>query len=366
MGWNVNILTDQIKAPLATFRPSGYVYAGQGTQHVMYEGFTTDGGSDGHVHELYWDGQWHHNDLTGETHAPLIGAGSLPLGYDFNQPGTIYGTQHVTYVGRDGHVHELWYGADNNDGWQHHDLTQATQAPAGVNVTSGYGYKDYQRVFYEGTDGHIIVLTWGQGGWNHYDLSAATGAPVATGPPSAYVFYDQGSEHAIYRGADGHIHELWDEGSGWHHNDLTLAAGAPLVSDEPAGCALRDSSLQHIGYRGVDGQIHELWWLNGTWRYRDLNSLVPPPHPAPAAPGPIAAYAFDWEQSLHFVFTDTDGYIHEWWFIGQDWHINDLTVLTECPLALSPPSGYVFVTQHTQHNVYVDHYHRVVELWWQR
>lgn len=365
MGWNVNDLTTRAQAPLATFRPSGYVYGGQGSQHVVYEGFTTGGGSDGRVHELYWDGHWHHHDLTQAAGAPAIGAGSMPTGYDFNQPDTIYGTQHVTYVGTDGHVHELWYDADSGDGWQHHDLSHATNAPPAINVTSGYGYNNRQRVFYQGRDLHIHVLTWNQnGGWNHYDLSAATGAPIAGGPPTGYVFYEQGSEHAIYVGTDGHIHELWAAGSAWHHNDLTAAAGAPLASDQPAGCALYSSSLQHIGYRGVDGHIHELWWLNGVWRHRDVNAMVSAPPAAPAISAPIAVYAFDWDQSLHFVYTGNEGYIRELWFKGQDWHLNDLSIAINCPLALSAPSGYILANDHTQHIVYVDQNHHVIELWW--
>jgi hypothetical protein len=177
------------------------------------------------------------------------------------------------------------------------------------------------------------------------------------------VFPYQKSEHAIYVGADGHIHELWAAGGAWHHNDLTAAAGAPRASDQPSGCILRDSSLQHIAYRGIDAHIHELWWLNGVWRHRDVSSTVSAPPAAPAISGPVAAYGFDWQQSLHVVYTGTDGYVRELWFSGQDWHLNDLSIGTGSPLALSAPAGYVFV-DHTQHVVYVDHQHHVIELWW--
>jgi hypothetical protein len=364
MGWNVNDLTARANAPLAQFGPSGYVYAGDGSQHVVYEGFTPGGGSDGHVHELYWhsDG-WHHHDLTQATGAPAIGAASYPTGYDFAQPDTIYGTQHVVYVATDGHVHELWYDADSGDGWQHHDLSAATNAPPAVNVVAGFGYNNLQRVFYEGTDVHIHLLTWNSdNGWHHTDLSAAAGAPPAAGSPRAYVFYEQGTEHALYLGGDGHIHELWSNPSGWHHNDLTVAAHAPLASDDPAGCALRSNSLQHVGYRGVDGHIHELLWLNGVWRHNDLHTMVV--GAGPAAAGSLAVYGFDYQQTLHFVYTGTDGYIREFWFSGQDWHLNDLSIDTTAPLALSTPSGYVFDQQKSQHIMYTDTDHHIIELWW--
>ena len=42
------------------------MFDSQGTQHVDYRG------SDGHIHELWWDGNgWHTNDLTGATGATV-------------------------------------------------------------------------------------------------------------------------------------------------------------------------------------------------------------------------------------------------------------------------------------------------------
>ena len=360
MGWSPKDLTIQTQAPLATFRPWGYVYAG--SQHVVYEGFTASAGSDGRVHELYWDGSWHHHDLTDAAGAPPIGAGSSPTGYSFAEPDTIYGTQHVVYVGSDSHVHELWFDQDTSDGWQHHDLTQAANAPPAVGVAVGYGYNNVQRVFYEGTDQDIHVLTWNEnGGWNDYDLSQATGAPPAAGPPSAYVFDAQGSEHAIYLGLDGHIHELWKLEAGWHHGDLTVGAGAPLASDQPSGCALRGDLRQHIGYRGFDGHIYELLWFNGGWQARDVSAMVSAP---PATPGAVAAYAFSWDQSVHFIYTGADGHVRELWFI-DDWNLNDLSIDTNAAPAISEPAGYTFDIEHTQHVVYVDDNHHVIELMWQ-
>jgi hypothetical protein len=69
---------------------------------------------------------WGHGDLTAATGAP--GAAGDPSGYVFDAQGT----QHVNYRSRDGHVHELWWGAQG--GWAHGDLTS-------------------QHVIYRGSDG---------------------------------------------------------------------------------------------------------------------------------------------------------------------------------------------------------------------
>ena len=68
---------------------------------------------------------WHYKDLTNITGAPL--AFALPTGYAFDA----YGTRHVTYVGIDQHVHELWW---NTGGWHHKDLTVAAGLPLEVAI----------------------------------------------------------------------------------------------------------------------------------------------------------------------------------------------------------------------------------------
>ena len=92
------------------------MFAAQGTQHVVYRGV------DGHIHELWWDATngWGTVDLTAIT-GNCATAGD-PAGYVF----AAQGTQHVVYRGVDGHIHELWWDAAN--GWGTGDLTAVTGA----------------------------------------------------------------------------------------------------------------------------------------------------------------------------------------------------------------------------------------------
>ena len=196
MGWNMNDLTARTHGPLATWQVSGYVFAKEGSQHVVFQGFSPAAGEDGHVHELFWHpGGWQLNDLTNAAHAPL--ATLSPAGYDFSNNDS----QHVVYQGfiegDDGHIHELSWNSD--DGWQHNDLTNAAHAPLAINTPVGHQFNG-QRVFYEGGDHHIHGLEWNGDGWHHTDLSVATGTPGAIGPPTAYVFGAQLTDHVLYLG----------------------------------------------------------------------------------------------------------------------------------------------------------------------
>ncbi|MFR0657013.1 hypothetical protein SB719_20940, partial [Pantoea sp. SIMBA_079] len=79
---------------------SGYVFRGQGTQHVDYVG------GDGHVHELWWQADgWRHVDLTVAAAAAVPFPTSSVVGYAFEsglfQP---VATQHVLYAGADNQV----------------------------------------------------------------------------------------------------------------------------------------------------------------------------------------------------------------------------------------------------------------------
>jgi hypothetical protein len=208
MGWKLNDLTDRTGAPLAIFNPSGYMFAGQDTQHVVYQGFVAGQGDDGRVHKLWWkqDDGWHHSDLTADGHAPPVI--NSPVGYEF-------GGQHVVYEGGDnhinhGHVHELWFEVN---------------------------------------------------GWHHNDLTVAARAPLASDQPTGFAFDACGTQFVHYRGTDGHVHQLWRDGSAWHHNDLTAATGAPLAISNPTAYVFPAQNTQHVVFNADSHHIIELFWV---------------------------------------------------------------------------------------------------------
>src|SRR5438105_1349663 len=159
MGWKLKDLTAAAPgAPLATFGPATYVF--QSTPHVIYQGFTSGQGSDGRIHELYWDSDgWHHHDLTDAAGAP--GATFTPVtGYGF----TAQGTQHVDYTGTDGHIHELHWDSGN---WYHANLTAPIGAPVANSGPTGYEFGSVGHVVDEETESDIHELWCGSNRWRH-------------------------------------------------------------------------------------------------------------------------------------------------------------------------------------------------------
>ena len=90
------------------------------SQHIVYRGA---GRGPGHINELHWDNNsWHTSDITEDAHAPVAGDVQI-TDYTFEDQGT----QHVNYLGQDGHLNELVWNYDN--GWLVNDLTLAARPP---------------------------------------------------------------------------------------------------------------------------------------------------------------------------------------------------------------------------------------------
>ena len=265
--WHLNDLTQVAGAPDAAAASAidGYQTSYNNQQHVNFVG------PDGHVHELYYDGAWHHNDLTQLAGAPPAALGNVLDSYEtaFNNQ------QHVNFVGADNHVHELYY----DGAWRHNDLTQITGAPAVAagGRTDGYVTTSnrQQQVNFVGTDNHVHELYY-DGAWRHNDLTQITGAPAAAAGSAidGYQTAFNNQQHVNFVGADNHVHELYYDGA-WHHNDLTQITRAPAVAAGGAidGYVTTFNSQQHVNFVGADNHVHELYY-DGAWHHNDLNSAI--------------------------------------------------------------------------------------------
>jgi hypothetical protein len=76
-------------------------------EHVLYIG------SDGHVHQLYFNGTWVDQDLTALANGPQV------LNYYALTSFADSAGEHVLYIGTDNHVHQLYYSGI----WVDQDLT---------------------------------------------------------------------------------------------------------------------------------------------------------------------------------------------------------------------------------------------------
>ena len=315
-------------APMAGSALDGYA-RNSGDQHVNFIGI------DGHVRELHIEpeGSWENNDLTVLSKSTVLPAPGTALdGY-----WGLDGSQHVNYIGTDGHVHELYIhpGA----GWVDNDLTLLSKSdttPMPGSPLSGYwgpGLEENnysQHVNYIGRDGHVRELYIHSGAqWVDNDLIKLSGngvGPVAGSSLDSYWGPDQG-QHVNFIGTDGHVRELYIyPGAQWVNNDLIHQSGdgvAPMPGSSLHGYVGPDSG-QHVNFIGLDGHLRELYiHPDAQWVNNDLIDM------SGDGVGPAAGTALDgyWgdDDSQHVNFIGTDGHLHELYIHpGAKWVNNDL------------------------------------------
>lgn len=82
---------------------------------------------------------------------------------------------------------------------------------------------DSEHVIFIGIDGHVHELTHTGAGWVDNDLTTLAGAvpPIPTTALDGYRLSND-SKHVNFIGTDNHVHELYfTAAAGWVDNDLT-------------------------------------------------------------------------------------------------------------------------------------------------
>jgi hypothetical protein len=226
---DLTILSGNGIAPRSNSPLDGYVDGDNG-QHVNFIG------TDNHVHELYIhpNAQWINNDLTvlsGNDIAPS--PDSSLCGYLGPDNG-----QHINFIGTDNHVHELYIHP--NAQWINNDLTDLSgngTPPAANSPLCGYwGSSNTQHVNFIGSDGHVRELyIHSNAQWINNDLTDLSGNGMVPATNSALHSYAQpnGDQHVNYLGAiDAHLHELYIRpNTQWIDNDLNLLELANVVKN---------------------------------------------------------------------------------------------------------------------------------------
>ena len=360
-GWTYTDLSAVTGAPASASGVFGYAIEPAGTEFLQYVG------TDGHVHELQFDGTgWQDSDLSA-SFAPSVlppdGRAPGPVGYLF----TAEGTRHVDFVGADTNIHEFWL---DGAGWHHNDLTRGGTPPSVM--TSPYAYmfdaEGTQHVGYIGTDSHIHELWWNSEGWHHHDLTVASGAlPAASGASAVgYVAAARQTQHVDYIGTDGCLHEIRWADNGWSRNDPVVPGGLPDAGPGAPAGYVAANGMQYVTYIGADGHVNELSCNGGgTWGNEDLTSATGTETLAGGAY--LAAYPFDSHGTRHVVTANGQGEVNELWHDATGWHHNDLTASASAPLCdLAPLAGYARSIQETQHVLYLNIVNlHLIELRWQ-
>jgi hypothetical protein len=321
--WTDNDLTALSKGvPAATTSALGAYTGGDGSQHVNFIDLN------GHLHELNIQpgAAWIDNDLTALANATPAAPGSAIDGYWGSD-----GSQHVNFIDLNGHVHEAYIhpGA----GWIDTDLTAATNGPvaASGSALSGYwGSDNSQHVNFIGVDGHVheLYIPAG-GGWTCNDLTAAAnGTPAAPGSAIESYWGGDSSQHVHFIDAGGHVHELYiAPGAAWIDVDLTAATNGPVAAaGNPLSGYWGGDSSQHVNFISVDGHVRELYIAPGAgWTCNDLTAAANgTPAASPRSDSNSRSHTTARGSSLH-GYWGADGSQHVN-FIGADGHVHELYV----------------------------------------
>ncbi len=290
--------------------------------------------------------RWIVNDL-GVLPAPITHLTGYWLLDPRANPNAQYNTeQHINYIGVDGHVHERLHFATGD--WSCNDLTLLSGNRMGPTINSALdAYADAdsgQHVTYIGTDDHIhelYIVRNGQWVDNDLNLLSKGVSPVPSSPLDGYVDTDKG-QHVNFIGTDGHVHELYITPHGhWVNNDLIHLSGngiAPSRNSSLCGYLAQDNG-QHVNFLGTDGHVHELYTHpNAQWINNDLTVLSGNGVP-PAPNSPLWGY-WGSNNSQHVNFVGTDGHVHELYIpSGGHWVNNDLIQLSGNGMAPAPNSA---------------------------
>lgn len=241
-------------------------FSDQTGEHILYQL------SDYHIHQLLrpWGGGSTLQDLTAMGNGiALAVTNNVAAFYD------IVG-EHVIYVGRDNHVHQLVF--PTNYYWQDQDLTANAQGPAvsGSSVTAFADANGEQVYYVAAVNGayHIdqLVVPWGGTRWSNRDLSSSTGANPTSNTP-LISFADVEGQHLFYVGANAHIYQIY----GGQNQDVTLAGRSTVIA-YACGFALvnglSDVLGDHVFYLGSDNIYHQLVWNARGWSDQSLPTRI--------------------------------------------------------------------------------------------
>jgi hypothetical protein len=157
--------------------------------------------------------------------------------------------------------------------------------PAPGTALDGYwGSDSSQHVNFVGTDGHVHELYIHPGAsWVNNDLTQFAGGGALPMPGTALDGYwgSDSSQHVNFIGTDGHVHELYiHPGASWVNNDLTNVVLASVTQTLSAISGVSSTDLSPIvGFEldivGFDnGQSTTLSSASGTITYASANAMT--------------------------------------------------------------------------------------------
>ncbi|HTU75365.1 MAG TPA: arabinofuranosidase catalytic domain-containing protein [Trebonia sp.] len=335
-------------------RPVALVHDGYASVYTVDSGDSSHAAGD--LQETYLPaigGSWSTQDLSKQTGAPPIAAGSSPAAVFHDGYTSIY------TVDTNGDLEETFLPALGGS-WKSQDLTQVYQAPkvlAGTSPVAIY-HDGYTSVFTvdagnpngSGGDLQETFLPVMGGGWSTHDLTQMTsGQQVEAGTSPTVVFHD--GYVSVYTADASYPNDTYGDlretylpaiGDNWVTQDLTSKYNLPgvIYGATPA-------ALYHTGFTSVyfsdwsTGGLDEAYLpaISDAWGWNGLSKSPPgAPTPDQSLISPLLHYAPNDGLTWTSVFTIDSGSndLQETYLpaIGGTWSSQDLS--TESPPGTPP------------------------------
>lgn len=247
----------------------------------------------------------------------------------------------------------LFRDANNHISWVVRKWTQDLNSIAGGSPLAkgdpvSVVYQNQLYVMYRDINNNICSI-YNDGNWKYIELKQIVPAAVAAlGDPSLVVYNDQ--LHVLYRDINGNISDILNAGGNWSYQNLNmLATLAPLAVGNPVAAVWQN-------------QLHVLYW--GKWLYGNPDNNQTPVYlssiyfdgawrwiGAVASLGSGTPFLVVYQNTLYWLFRDTNNHISYASYDGSNWKYGDLNVLAgtsgspPAPTAQGDPFALVYGDQ---------------------
>jgi len=265
---------------------------------------------------------------------------------------------HTYYLASDDHVHQLY---NVGGGWGDQDLTQLAGGPVAISrsAVTGFALQNFQYVYYVSNNQHIHQLLYNNSLWGDSDLTAQTGGALSSTSTqlAAFATTPNNALHVYYMASTGHIHQLYNTGSSWADEDLTAETGGPSGNGVwMAGVNI--ANFQYVYFVANTGHVHEFFYNNSVWTDQDLTTLT---GIAKVAPGSgVAALVVPGTKKLRVYLINKKNHVLQLASKNnQGWKSNDLTKLSFGPTAdaFNGLTGFATTPNNQLHVYYVSGNH---------
>jgi hypothetical protein len=353
-------------APVADAGPFVSTYAERDQQHFAYK--SKDGGIwDVFYCPQCGDAAWHVQRLNmgSMTDAPPAVAGPFVNVYSDQQHfayraanGEIWDVYYCPGCSNGAwRAQQLNCGPNSDSSCRVKNPNATTAAPAAEDgpFVDTYAERDQQHFAYLGKGGHLWDIFYcpacSDGPWHSQLINTSGGVargPAAVSAPTVAVYSGHDQQHFVYRDAGGNILDAFYcpgcSNGHWHLQqincgpnssnacpfiDATATTAAPPASDGPFVSLYSGHDQLHYAYTDKNGGVQDVFFCpgcdNGLWHWQTINASGLTDGPAAAA----APFVYDGHDQQHFVYRDAGGNILDAFYCpgcsNGHWHLQRVT-----------------------------------------